>query len=641
MLTHKNYLILLVLFLPIAAIFSNPIILSNEDFENCASISWTAVNVSGADIWECTPDAGCTNNYFEINGFGGGDLEEDWLISPSVNLDLYDNEYFCFQYRDHFDGPDIELLYSSDFSGTYDIASVNSATWNSISLNLYDLSTDFNISDPIPHHAIDVSGITGTNIYFAFKYHDTAPSSARWHIDNISITADYYANIENAIPMGLSCEDLKNELTNLIKDHTVIPYTDACLDVKKTYWTSDSRLNDAGTATIVWDMFTDIPGGADVHEFTLGADFDDGTFGVGEGVLYNREHTFPKSWWGSGTTYPTDTIYFDLHHVVPSDKFLNGEKLNYPPSEVDVADVTGTNGFQIGTSAVTIPGYTFKVYEPIDEYKGDYARMHFYLATRYGHNFSTWAPLNARGDAAILNNSYPAYESWLVDLLLTWHENDPVSIKETDRNDAIFCVQNNRNPFIDHPEYVGIIWGYADGTPCMVSPLPLELTDFFGKKENANSLLFWKTSSEINVNRFEIERSQNGLFYEKIGTVAAFNRSENHYQFIDKFPFEKNNYYRLKMIDEDGSFEFSKNIVIFHEEESTFEIFPSPAKDFIYLKNANEIAELEIIDALGKIWMTFQSDNQVEQKINISELPIGHYFFKNKKRGKVLRFVKW
>lgn len=99
------------------------------------------------------------------------------------------------------------------------------------------------------------------------------------------------------------------------------------------------------------------------------------------------------------------------------------------------------------------------MFEPDDQYKGDFARSYFYMAARYNSRISTWHKDMMAG------NNYPCFSTWALNLLLKWHRQDPVSDKETARNDAVYGHQHNRNPFIDHPELVEFIWGDKVGQP--------------------------------------------------------------------------------------------------------------------------------------------------------------------------------
>ena len=147
-------------------------------------------------------------------------------------------------------------------------------------------------------------------------------------------------------------------------------------------------------------------------------------------------------------------MYTDLYHVLPCDYEANEARWNYPYGEVKTEN--WSNGYcKRGT--MTVSGFNGVVFEPNDEIKGDIARIYFYMATRYEHeSMSIWG--NA-GSNALLYNKYPFYKTWLVNILLKWHENDPVSEREIKRNNAVEKLQGNRNPFVDYPELVEYIWG--------------------------------------------------------------------------------------------------------------------------------------------------------------------------------------
>lgn len=176
------------------------------------------------------------------------------------------------------------------------------------------------------------------------------------------------------------------------------------------------------------------------------------------GDCVNREHSFPKSWWGGGKS----AQYSDAFHLYPTDGKVNGQRSNFPYGECSGGTRLPDNGSvqalgRLGTS--TYPGYSGKVFEPDDEYKGDLARTYFYMAAAYNGNISSWS-----GDM-LAGNNFPVYKTWAVNMLLKWSRNDEVSQKELDRNDAIYKHQKNRNPFIDHPELVEYIWGDKVGQP--------------------------------------------------------------------------------------------------------------------------------------------------------------------------------
>jgi hypothetical protein len=127
---------------------------------------------------------------------------------------------------------------------------------------------------------------------------------------------------------------------------------------------------------------------------------------------------------------------------------------DYPYGEVTNPTWTSMNGSKIGPCVA--PGYTGKVFEPIDEYKGDLARTYFYMSTRYYTEDNGWPGSDAATGSQL--------KTWALQMMLLWNSQDPVSQKETDRNNAAYLIQDNRNPFIDHPEYAQEIWGANAGT---------------------------------------------------------------------------------------------------------------------------------------------------------------------------------
>ena len=173
-----------------------------------------------------------------------------------------------------------------------------------------------------------------------------------------------------------------------------------------------------------------------------------------EADCYNREHSFPKSWFG-GTNEPMNS---DIHHIFASDGYVNSKRGNYPYGDVGSATYTSSNGSKLGQAATSL-GYSGIVFEPIDEFKGDVARAHFYMATRYENVIATWEGNSTSSDAALVGNTTTVFEPWYLTMLKSWHQQDPVSQKEIDRNEAAYVYQGNRNPFVDYPDFVEMIWG--------------------------------------------------------------------------------------------------------------------------------------------------------------------------------------
>ena len=183
------------------------------------------------------------------------------------------------------------------------------------------------------------------------------------------------------------------------------------------------------------------------------------------GCSLNIEHCLPKSWWGG----EVNDAYKDLYHLNPSDARANGQKNNYPPGHVQKGDKFDNGSLRMDSKAKS--QYGFICFEPEEQYRGDFARAYFYIATAYED--LVWQSGTTPFDAAnaMDNDSYLEFKPWLIEVLLDWHRADPVSDKEICRADRISDIQHNRNPFIDYPELVEYIWGDKKGTDVDLSAL--------------------------------------------------------------------------------------------------------------------------------------------------------------------------
>ena len=245
---------------------------------------------------------------------------------------------------------------------------------------------------------------------------------------------------------GLSGYALKTELYNIIKDHNAQGYSAIW-----NFYDSSARDKYFENDNSILDMYSEKPNGSDSYNYTAVSD-QCGNYS-GEGGCYNREHSFPKSWFG-GTIEPMNS---DVHHIYATDGYVNSKRSNFPFGEVASASFTSTNGSKLGSAASSL-NYSGTVFEPIDEFKGDFARAYFYMATRYENVIGTWQTKTTSSNAVLNGSSNQVFESWVVAMLLDWHNSDPVSQMELDRNQAAFEFQGNRNPYIDHPEFVEMIW---------------------------------------------------------------------------------------------------------------------------------------------------------------------------------------
>lgn len=198
----------------------------------------------------------------------------------------------------------------------------------------------------------------------------------------------------------------------------------------------------------ILDIYSEDPDSSDPYNF-IPVNDQCGNY-QDEGDCYNREHTVPQSFFDSNSPMRND-----YHSTFPTDGKVNGFRGSLPYGEVSNASNTTANGSKIGASSSA--GYSGNVFEPIDEFKGDIARALFYFATRYEDQLNNpdWDDPN---NNFLSDDSSQFYDQWLIDVLLTWHQQDPVSQKEIDRNNNGFSHQGNRNPFVDHPEYVIAVW---------------------------------------------------------------------------------------------------------------------------------------------------------------------------------------
>ena len=223
---------------------------------------------------------------------------------------------------------------------------------------------------------------------------------------------------------GKTGDELKVALHNIIKGHYSVSYS----GLLNAFAYTDCKPNGK-----IWDIYSN-------YEYNLN---QNGSSFIQEGDGWNREHTWPQSWFNEQTTPRTD-----LFHVYPTDGYVNGIRSNYPYGEVNNPIYTSGNGSKLGPCVTS--GYSGRVFEPIDEYKGDIARSYFYMSVRYYSEDSDWSTSGMTNKSEIL--------PWAMTMLLRWSDEDPVSDKEIARNNAVYGYQNNRNPFIDHPEYARMIW---------------------------------------------------------------------------------------------------------------------------------------------------------------------------------------
>jgi len=227
------------------------------------------------------------------------------------------------------------------------------------------------------------------------------------------IPAGYYDDAN-----GLSGDALKSALHNIIDNHTELSYNDLWTVLKET----DEDPNNSNNFILIYT-------GRSIPKTDAYPE-------------WNREHVWAKSHGDFGTTPPAGT---DAHHLRPSDCSVNSDRGN---KDFD-------NGGEQHTEA-TECYWDSDSWEPRDAVKGDVARMMFYMTVRYEGDASGEPDLELV-DYITGSTSSPIFG--VLSTLLEWNNQDPVDDFERNKNNVVYSYQNNRNPFIDHPEYVAQIWG--------------------------------------------------------------------------------------------------------------------------------------------------------------------------------------
>jgi endonuclease I len=270
---------------------------------------------------------------------------------------------------------------------------------------------------------------------------------------------------------------------------------------------------DATNTSILLDIYSNNPTGTTAYHYTSAQMIGSAS---AEGLGWNREHMMPQSSFNSN--YP---MYSDLFFVIPTDARINQLRSNYPYGMSGTTNYwLFTNGSKINKNGTPNSGYIGRVYEPNNEFKGDIARSLLYFAVRYEGKLNTFNFYNgtsAANDTSPLDGTEEkAFEDWYIAMLLQWNNQDPVSQREIDRNNAVFGIQKNRNPFIDHPEWVNMIWSQTPATAAPQAASNLASSQTSAYFVNLN----WTPSADTNVIGYKIY--QNGVYvdYSKTNNIV-------------------------------------------------------------------------------------------------------------------------
>ena len=288
---------------------------------------------------------------------------------------------------------------------------------------------------------IDLTAYASNKMQFMFEYVSTASYAGTWEVKNVVVEGWWpgepdcpYENLD-----GMTSFALRKALCEDISQHTMLSYNQIRGDKAKVDVRADGK---------IWDIYS----GYDFYLSDYCSNID-----IVEGECYNREHVLPKSWWGGSTSEP---MYTDLHHVYSVDAMANDKRSAWIYDEVKSTSWSNNLGSKLGTSA-NWSGET--AFEPVDEYKGDVARVYFYMLTCYMNKDFTQGGKGYRYFS--YSNGVCDFQSKSLALMLKWHRQDPVSDKEITRNAKVFDLQGNENPFVVEPNLVEYIWGTMKGKP--------------------------------------------------------------------------------------------------------------------------------------------------------------------------------
>lgn len=300
------------------------------------------------------------------------------------------------------------------------------------------------------------------------------------------------------------------------------------------------------------DLYSENPTGVDPYNYTSTSN-QCGNYNS-EGDCYNREHLVPQSYFDNFQTNPMKN---DPFHVFPSDGKVNGDRNNLGFGIVGTANYTSQNGSKRGTMAVSpYSNYTGVVFEPIDAFKGDVARAFFYFATRYeslmGNFYTAASSTSCQAKAMFDGSTNKVFSDDFILILIKWHLDDPVSNFEIEKNNAIYTHQGNRNPYIDHPEYICTIWPTQCATVNSLSAPSFDALASVTVYPNPSN------DHRININyENDIDQIQlinvNGQIMQQINKPAANNKTYT----LDNIP---SGFYFLRLTENNNS--ITKKVIV-------------------------------------------------------------------------------
>ena len=383
-------------------------------------------NCTYTSIWRIDQNYQCAKATVNNGGqsMGATDCK---LISPIVNTTGYSQLILRFEHT----------TYAASSSADVDYylvkVSKDGVNWTKVTIPTWPSKRWSFVSCEI-----DLSAYASETMQVMFEYVSTASYAGTWEVKNVVLEGvrenDHPCLYEHL--NGLTSADLRKQLHNEIVNHNVLSYSAI---------RGDKAQVDVRADGTIWDIYSN-------YEFQLSDYCGPGDFAEGE--CYNREHMMPKSWWGGAESEP---MYTDLHHVTSTDSYANSKRSAWVYDEISSVSWSNNLGSKFGTGKT----WYENSFEPADEYKGDVARVYFYMLTCYMDKDFTAGGKGYRYFS--YSNGVCNFQSKALNLILKWHRQDPVSEREVNRNAKVEALQGNINPFVLVPDLIEYIWGTMKG----------------------------------------------------------------------------------------------------------------------------------------------------------------------------------
>lgn len=397
------------------------------------------------------------------------------------------------------------------------------------------------------------------------------------------IPSGYYNGTQN-----LTGQALKDKLNDIISDHTELSYNAVKTALKNT----DEDPNNPNNVILLYK----------------GTSQSKNSFGGGAND-WNREHVWAKSHGNFGNNKPAGT---DLHHLRPTDASVNSSRGN---KEFDFGGTPHSEATQCKSDGDS--------WEPRNAVKGDIARMLFYMATRYEGEAGE---IDLELNESVNNGSAPFHGKFST--LLQWHLSDPVDNFEKNRNNEIYAYQNNRNPFIDHPEFVNKIWSTQ------------ESVNFLDVKTNSPivyhlDFVQWKANIDITGGYDEIYLqigNNSGMYTDSL--KMNFVNNEFKSVGVKQYNFGEQIFYRarVKTLSGNNYYSTEKNFIV-QNTIGIKEYFPykwSINNNIFTIRNSSENIKITVLNVLGK-----QELVSFNKTVNFNNLPKGTYLIKTQNNKKI------